>query len=132
MARKTFPCDIRRAFQAKEKYQKRQQLKYEVPLTAVEEVLETCELDTLRVELGDIYRDLEKVHKRAQDWLLAKLEGLTDVEIAERWGTTPQNVWRWTCAYGLTIRQVFADHLNISPNLRLAVSPTHASLQRTS
>ncbi len=48
-----------------------------------------------RAELARTLRRLEKVDPRAPDWLRARLDGLTGVELARLWGVSPSYVAKW-------------------------------------
>lgn len=71
-------------------------------------------------EMAQIMRELRQVDRknplRAPEWVEAKLEGLTQAEIAEQWGlNTPQAVFQWEKQYLPAIQKVINEHLREAP-----------------
>lgn len=62
-------------------------------------------------ELRQLLRDVGSVHPRAPEWLRAKLDGQTGVEIAEQWGTSPSYISKWQNTYLDGIARAVREHL---------------------
>jgi len=124
MPRQTFPCDV---FTQSDRQEKRQSER-EIPCGDMEPLLEPVTPD-LPIDFDGILADVDRVHPRAKSWVLAKLDGQTDVEIAKEWGTTPSYVNSWFYRYGLDVRRVFTKHLEIPEAPKVVdMSTTHSWL----
>lgn len=133
MARKLFPCDVNRHFAQRD-------LRYdanEIP-TDPDDIVgmldaneDTVGMSSLPWEFEKMLKALDKVHFRAREWVLARLDGMTDIEIAKAWGITPQGVYRWSCVYGQRVRAVFEEFLEIDvPMDTSSYSNTHLTLMK--
>ena len=71
------------------------------------------DLDTLLPpsELRSILQQLGRVHPRAPEWLRARLDGDSGIEIAQEWGTTPSYISKWQRTYVPEIKRLVEHHL---------------------
>jgi DNA-directed RNA polymerase specialized sigma24 family protein len=58
-----------------------------------------------------ILDDLSKINKRAPEWFLAKLDGLTDQELAEVWGMDRSYPHQWLKKHQPRIEKVIQRHI---------------------
>jgi DNA-directed RNA polymerase specialized sigma24 family protein len=58
-----------------------------------------------------ILDDLSKIDKRAPEWFLAKLDGLTDQELAEVWGMARSYPHQWLKKHQPRIEKVIQRHI---------------------
>ena len=128
-ARKVFACDVRKS----EAQQEARRQETEISMASLDGFASTDPVldHLLPYEMQKILAEVARVNYRAPSWILARLEGLTDIEIAEEWGCTPQNVKRWGYTYSHQIKAIFAKYLETPVDLSLdGLSETHASLVR--
>lgn len=126
MPRSTFPCDVRNAYDRQEA----RQAEHEIPHPNVERLLPPVALDLLKFDFDKLMGAVELVHHRAPSWVLARLEGLTNVEIAQEWGVSPTYITNWFDLYGLHVQAVFAEYLGMpstSTKVRWPKPPIKAS-----
>lgn len=107
MARKKFPNDVCSSFERLEA----RQLDREIPTDNLEALMGSYEGDFPSFDMQKIMQDVKEVHPRAQSWVLAKLDGMSNVEIAEDWEVSPSYLTSWFHKYGQDIKEVFAKHL---------------------
>lgn len=124
MPRPTFPCDVR---SSSDKQFDRQSA-HEIPHANVGSMLPDYHLEEdLAIDFAALMAEVAKINVRAPSWVAARLEGLTDVELASAWGVTPQAVNRWFYIHGRKVQTVIADYLGVEMNLTPRCA-THASL----
>ena len=63
-------------------------------------------------EMGKIMQELRRINERAPAWVEAKLDGLSDREIAEEWGVTPSAIINFKNRYFDKIEAVFNKYLS--------------------
>lgn len=65
-----------------------------------------------RSEMVKIMRELRAINERAPSWVEAQLEGLSDRELADEWGTTPNYLTNWKKRYLESVQAVFDKYLS--------------------